>query len=197
MKIIGVTGGVGSGKSTVLNEIKKRYNCVLLLADDAAKELEMPGQACYKRLIALLGDDIVDEKGFIVNKKMSAKIFEDSSLLEKVNAIIHPAVKTYILDMIEAEKKKKEADYFFLEAALLIECGYKSIVDEMWYIYASDEVRRARLKASRGYTDEKIDSIMNSQLSNDEFVKASDRVIDNSEDMDKTMSQIDTILKGL
>ena len=197
MKIIGVTGGVGSGKSTVLNEIKKRYNCVLLLADDAAKELEMPGQACYKRLIELLGDDIVDEKGFIVNKKMSAKIFEDSSLLEKVNAIIHPAVKTYILDMIEAEKKKKEADYFFLEAALLIECGYKSIVDEMWYIYASDEVRRARLKASRGYTDEKIDSIMKSQLSNDEFVKASDRVIDNSEDMDKTMSQIDTILKGL
>lgn len=197
MKIIGVTGGVGSGKSTVLNEIKKRYNCVLLLADDAAKELEKPGRDCYRRLIELLGDDIVDDNGYIINKKMSAKIFEDSSLLEKVNGIIHPAVKTYILDMIEAEKEKQEADFFFLEAALLIECGYKSIVDEMWYIYASDEVRRERLKASRGYTDEKIDSIMKSQLSNDEFIKESDRVIDNSGDLEATMSQIETIVKGL
>ena len=139
----------------------------------------------------------MDDNGYIINKKMSAKIFEDSSLLEKVNGIIHPAVKTYILDMIEAEKEKQEADFFFLEAALLIECGYKSIVDEMWYIYASDEVRRERLKASRGYTDEKIDSIMKSQLSNDEFIKASDRVIDNSGDLEATMSQIETIVKGL
>ena len=132
-----------------------------------------------------------------MSKKNKKKNLKENTDANKEESAEEKLADESPLELTEAEKKKKEADYFFLEAALLIECGYKSIVDEMWYIYASDEVRRARLKASRGYTDEKIDSIMNSQLSNDEFVKASDRVIDNSEDMDKTMSQIDTILKGL
>ena len=197
MKVIGITGGVGSGKSTVLNKIKELYNCEVLYADDAAKELELPGHKCYEELISLLGEDILDAEGLIDAKKMAAKIYADGTLLEKVNAIIHPAVKIYIMDEIDRARNERRCDYFFLEAALLIECGYLDVVDQMWYIFAREDVRRARLKESRGYSDEKIDSIMKSQLSEEEFRKSCHVVIDNSGDIELTMSQISKVTKDL
>ena len=89
------------------------------------------------------------------------------------------------------EKERKKLDYLFIEAALLIENGYDKIVDELWYIYADVEVRRQRLKASRGYSDEKIDDILKGQLSDEEFRKYADFVIDNSGDENDTRRQID------
>ena len=81
-------------------------------------------------------------------------------------------------------------DYFFLEAARLIECGYRSVVDEMWYIYCDLAVRRERLKKSRGYSDEKIDSILSSQLTEAEFRSGSDVIIDNSGNLEDAYRQI-------
>ena len=88
----------------------------------------------------------------------------------------------------------KMAYFFFLEAALLIECGYASYVDEMWYIYADEEVRRKRLKENRHYSDEKIDSIMKGQLGEEEFRKNCQVIIDNSKELMETEKQIDKIL---
>lgn len=180
MKVIGITGGVGSGKSEILNTINGLVNCRILSADNIAKELEEPGNACYKPLVELLGEDILDKNGCIVKDRMAAKIFNSAELLSKVNKIIHPQVKIYILSQILRERELNEIDYLFLEAALLIEEGYGEIVDEMWYIYTEESVRRNRLKASRGYTDDKIDSIMAKQLSEQEFRDACSVVIDNS-----------------
>lgn len=190
MKIIGITGGVGSGKSAILSYLKDKYNCIVFLADDAAKELEKKGNVCYDRLVDLLGKKILNEDEEIDSKKMAAAIFEDDKLLEAVNGIIHPAVKIYILDSIK-KARTEGYDYFFLEAALLIECGYNSIVDEMWYVFAEEKIRRKRLKESRGYSDEKIDSIMNSQLSEEEYRNNSDFVIDNSKTLKNSLRQID------
>lgn len=190
MKIIGITGGVGSGKSAILSYLKDKYNCIVFLADDAAKELEKKGNVCYEKLVDLLGKKILNEEDEIDSKKMAAAIFEDDKLLEKVNGIIHPEVKIYILDSIN-KARSEGYDYFFLEAALLIECGYNSIVDEMWYVFAEEKIRRKRLKESRGYSDEKIDSIMNSQLSEEEYRNNSDFVIDNSKSLKNSLRQID------
>ena len=90
----------------------------------------------------------------------------------------------------QLEEVEKTAEYI----ADIIEAGYKELVDEMWYIYASDDVRRERLKASRGYSDEKVTAIMNGQLKEDEFRRACQVVIDNSGDMEDTKKQIDKIL---
>lgn len=190
MKVIGITGGVGCGKSAILKHLKEKYNCVIFLADDAAKELEKPGESCYKKLITLLGDRILEDNGEINSKKMSAAIFDDEELLKKVNDIIHPAVRVYILETIE-KAKNEGFDYFFLEAALLIECGYKEVVDEMWYIFATEDERRRRLKESRGYTDSKIDAIMASQLTEEEFRANSDFVIDNNGSIRNSLKQVD------
>lgn len=194
MLIIGITGGVGAGKSSVLDYIEEKCKCRIILADDVGNKVKLPGEICYNRLVELLGSDILDEKGYIDKARMAAAIFSDSELLLQVNAIIHPAVEEYILGEIRKEKEADELDFFFVEAALLIECGYGAHVDELWYIYASEEVRRKRLKESRGYSDEKISGIMQGQLAEEEFRKACAVVIDNSGDLEETKKQIDKLL---
>ena len=98
----------------------------------------------------LLGRDILRADGQIDKPSMAAKIFADPALLEKVNQIIHPAVKKYLADRLAEARAKGDVELFFVEAALLIENGFGEVVDEMWYIYAREEVRRKRLSVSRG-----------------------------------------------
>ena len=195
MKIIGITGGVGCGKSEVIRYIMKKYSCFVVFADDVAKQLQQKGNLCYDRIVALLGEEILTFDGDIDKAKMASKIFANEVLLEKVNSIIHPAVYDYVEEKIAEYKKKDEIDFFIIEAALLIECGYGKIVDEMWYVYTADEVRRERLKKSRGYSDEKINQIFSSQLSYDEFKSASTFMLDNNDTVEKTQKQIDNKLE--
>ena len=190
MKVIGVTGGVGSGKSLILNFLKDNYNCEIIMADDLAKDLCRKGEMCYKPLVKLLGNKVLGENDEIDRRVMAQMIFNDDDLRTKVNGIIHPSVKKYILKRIAYLRRKKDIDFLFIEAALLIEDGYKDIVDELWYIYTDEAVRRERLKASRGYSYAKIDDIMASQLSEEEFRLNSDFEIDNSGASEDSFRQI-------
>lgn len=191
MKTIGITGGVGAGKSLVLNYIKEHYRSKIYMADDIANEIKEPGKRCYQAMLDLLGTGVLAVDGRINKAKMAEMIFADELLLDKVNGILHPAVKEYVLECMEKDKKSGQYDFFILEAALLIEEHYDEILDELWYIRADKEVRRARLKESRGYSDQKIDNIMNNQLPDAEFMKHCRVIIDNNGDLQKTYSQID------
>ena len=207
LKLIGVTGGVGAGKSEILNYMKSNYNCRILLADEAARALEAPGGAIYQPLISLLEEypaadpatgkalaPITLEDGRINNPEMARRIFTEPDLLKKVNNLVHPAVKEYILSTFAKEQEIGRLDFFVVEAALLIECGYGENVDAMWYIYCDESERRRRLKASRGYSDEKIDNILKSQLSEQTFRENADVVIDNSGAIEKACAQVDRAL---
>lgn len=191
MIVIGITGGVGAGKSEVLNYLKENYNVAILLADDAANKLKEPGMPCYEQVINCLGRDILCEDGTIDRGKMAAAIFGDEERLQQINAIIHPAVRIYIEEEIKKERKAGEKAFFFLEAALLIEEHYDEIVDELWYIYADEDVRRSRLRENRNYSDEKTTSIMNKQLSEKQFRRVCTFVLDNSGNIEQTRRQID------
>lgn len=191
MKVIGVTGGVGAGKSEVLAYLSKHYNCRVIMADMAAHQLEEPGQKCFGPLIDLLGQEILTPEGRIDRQKMATRIFGDAAILEKVNAIIHPAVKEYLLEQIAQEREAGKLDYLFLEAALLIEDGYAEIVDELWYIHAKESVRRKRLRQTRGYSDEKIDSILAKQLPEEAFYEHCRVVIENSGTLAGVYQQIE------
>ena len=197
MKIIGVTGGVGSGKTELLHYIEKNYRCRILLADEASHEVMQKGGRIYEPLVALLGSSVLDSSGEINRKEMAARIFSQEELLGRVNALIHPAVREYILKAVAEEREKAAAgaedavDYFFLEAALLIECGYDAILDELWYIYTDAAVRRERLKKARAYSDEKIDNIMNEQLPEETFREKCHFVVDNSGSLEAACGQID------
>lgn len=225
MITIGVTGGVGAGKSEILRYLENRYNCRVLLSDDAAKELELKGRALYEPLVRLLSgsgpekeqamsdlpseeresegmphEALLLENGEINKAEMARRIFADEKLLQKVNELVHPAVNRYILDEIERERRSGAREFFVLESALLVENGYDRIVDSMWYIYCDREVRRERLRASRGYSDEKINRIMGNQVSEEEYRRACDIVIDNTGDLtaeDGALAQVDAAIAGL
>ncbi|MBR5115568.1 MAG: dephospho-CoA kinase [Lachnospiraceae bacterium] len=192
--VIGVTGGVGAGKSECLKYIEQKYYCRVIYADPEAAKLREKGEACYEALVDLLGTDVLNEDGEIDPKKMAARIYGDEAMRHAVNAILHPAVNARIRGIIEEERAAGKLDFVFVEAALLIENGYESIVDELWYIHADAEVRRKRLKESRGYTDERIDGILAGQLSEAEYRAHCAVVIDNGDDMIKTKKQIDRVL---
>lgn len=196
MRLIGVTGGVGAGKSEVLNYIKKHYKCRIYLADEVAHLVKVKGEDCYYELVSLLGEDILQEDGEINKSAMAAKIFADDALLEQVNEIVHPQVRIYLEKRIREAQEDVDTEIMFIEAALLIEAGYKELVDELWYIYADVEVRKKRLMSSRGYSEEKIHQIMEAQLSEEVFRKECDFVIDNSGTLADSYRQIRKKLKG-
>ena len=108
MRAIGITGGVGAGKSAVLAYIKEKYNCRILLADEAAHLVKEPGQPCYEKLVKLLSREILNGDGSINKQKMAEKIFASEDILSKVNRIIHPAVKELIL------KRKRENEIYMI-----------------------------------------------------------------------------------
>lgn len=182
---------MGAGKSELLSYIGKNYNCRIILADQVAHQVKEPGTKCYDALVELLSTQILDQDGTIHKGKMAEQIFYSQELLKAVNQIIHPAVKEAILTIIQEEKEKQRLDFLFIEAALLIEEGYDSILDEIWYIYASKEVRRKRLQESRQYTQEKISAIMEKQLSDELFRQNAKIIIDNSDSLEKAYQQID------
>ncbi len=191
MHVIGITGGVGAGKTKILTYLSEHYSCRIILADEVANQLKEPGQKCYEEIVTLLGTQILKPDGTIDRLKMAERIFSDRELLQRVNEIIHPAVKEYILQAIEEERRRDKIDFLFLEAALLIEEGYESIVDELWYIYADEAVRAERLKANRQYSDEKIQKILRSQLSDAEYRAHCSTVIDNGVALEETYRQIE------
>ncbi|MGN0242056.1 MAG: dephospho-CoA kinase, partial [Candidatus Weimeria sp.] len=193
MHFIGITGGVGAGKSEVLNFLETNYKAEVLRSDELAKQLILPGHACYDIIRVEFHDDDIwggevasaPGKPLIDKGKLAKLIFSDEDKRKKYDGIVHPAVREEIMRRVEAARRKKDVDVFFLEAALLIEEGYDKVCDELWYIYAPVGVRRQRLKTSRGYTDEKIDQMLASQLPDDEFRNACDVVIDNTRGLEE------------
>lgn len=201
MRFIGITGGVGAGKSAILSYLAEKPNTRVMLADEIAHDLMEPGTDCYNQIVEeFQGLDILmqtdgNEPAPFDRIKLAQIIFSDASRREQMNEIVHPAVKEYVRQQYALELEKNELECLVLEAALLIEEEYDEICDELWYIYTSEENRRRRLKESRGYSDEKIDYIFMSQLSEEEFRASTQVTIDNNGDLEDTMKQIEKALR--
>ena len=193
MLVLGITGGVGAGKSTVLAYMEEAYGARILQADLAAHRLMEPGEDCYRQIVSAFGRGILDGEGRIDRKRLGNLVFGKEEEIGRLNGIVHPAVRTYITQAIE-EENRKGTPLMAIEAALLIECGYGAVCGELWYIYASEEVRRERLKATRGYSDGRIDGIFASQLSEEEFRAGSQEIIDTGISLESTKRQVDALL---
>ena len=129
MKVIGVTGGVGAGKSEVLGYIAKHWNATVVEADEVGYLVMRPGKACYSAIVDLFGTEIVKEDQTLDRELIAKIVFENKEMLAKMNGIVHPAVKEYIKKAIKREEEN-ETNIFIVEAALLIKINMmKSVMN--------------------------------------------------------------------
>ena len=191
--VIGVTGGVGAGKSCVLQILKNDWNARIFLADNISHELMEPGQDGFRQVTEALGTGILAPDGTIDRKAMAARIFSDAAARETVNGIIHPMVWEEVRRRLR-RAGEEGASLAVVEAALPGEKVH-DIYDEMWYVYTSVEERVARLMRDRGYTREKSLNIIKSQASEAEFRELCSQVIDNNGSLEDTREQIRRLLK--
>lgn len=189
MITIGITGGVGAGKSTVLDFLAEKYQAYVIKADEIGHLVMEPGQECYEPVIALFGKQIIKDDKTIDRRQVSDVVFSHPDMLEKLNHIIHPAVKEYIRRQLDLKKEEGQR-ICVVEAALLLEDHYEEFCDTVWYIHTDSEIRIRRLMESRGYTREKSMSIIASQAPEEFFRAHTDYVVTNNADLEETWQQI-------
>ncbi len=177
MRVIGLTGGVGSGKSLAAHILAAECGAELLITDGLAHSVMEPGGECHRQIVEQYGSEIVGDDGRIDRNVLASKIFSDERARQELNAIVHPAVIRYVKKYID--ERRDQPGTIVLESALLFEADCDRLCDVVWYVRVSEEARRKRLQDSRGYTQEKISAIMEGQLSEEEFIRRSDVVIDN------------------
>ena len=186
--IIGVMGGVGSGKSTVLNYLENNYEANIIEADKVAKEVMLPGNDVYNEIVKTFPEVIVDNK--IDSKKLAEIVFNDKEQLEKLNSITHPGAVKEIISRIKSSKKR----IIVVESAILLGSGVEQYCDELWFVFCNRDTRIKRLMQTRGYSKEKCISVIESQPADEEYNKGADEFIDNSYSEENTREQIDLIL---
>lgn len=202
VRILGITGNVGCGKSTVLEYMHRRWNARILELDRVAADLQKKGAPCYGPMLELLGEDVLLPDREFDRARVAEKVFSDRALLDGINEIVHPAVREHVERVIhemrceETEDVPEAGRLLVIEAALLYEDRYELICDEIWYIHTDAQIRALRLKESRGYTDEKIRAIMAAQKDEAFFRERADAVIDNTDDdLASAREQVDREMK--
>lgn len=189
--VIGITGGVGCGKSTVMKLLEEQYQAKVLVADELGHQAMKPGNPVYERVRETFGESILQGDGQIDRKRLANVIYGDDRKREQLNAIVHP----YVLNRIRQTLADwREEPLVCLETALLFETGCHTFCDEVWCIVTERQIRIQRLMEVRGYTREKAEAIMNVQLPEEEWIRRSDVCIENNGDLDQLARRLQELL---
>ena len=193
-QVIGITGGIGCGKSVVMDLLEKEYGAAVILADTVGHDLMKPGAINYNGILERFGTDILLENGEIDRKKLGALVFGNQDNLNALNQITHPNIINEIQSRINTYLKDDAVTFVCLESAILFDTGLDKLCDTTWYVYANEKVRIERLMAGRDYTEEYCKTVMAKQTGEDVYREKSDIVIDNSGSVNDTRLQIKEIL---
>lgn len=190
MKVYGITGGAGTGKSEVIKMLQQNFGGCVIMSDEVARELMQKGNISYQLIVDYFGRDILMDDGEIDRKKLADHVFNNKEALEKLNSMTHPYVKDEIRKLIAEAEASGECRFVALESAILLECGYEDICDEFWYVYTKPEIRRQRMKETRNYSDEKVDSVMRNQQPDEVFFEQCSFVIKNNTTLSDVYAQL-------
>ena len=187
--VLGITGGIGCGKSEVMKLLEEEYGAYTIRLDEVSRDLLTKEGACYNGAVSLFGPEIVMEDGSLNRASIAEKIFGNESLRTALDNLIHPMVKKKTEELL-AECRDRGIGLAVIEAALLLEEHYDEICREVWYIYAVEAVRYERLIKSRGYSKERIRQTIRRQMSEEEFRRRCDVTIDNSASFSETREAV-------
>lgn len=196
MKVIGLTGGIASGKSTVSRMLRQK-GAYIIDADEIAKEIVKPGKPAWEDIVKHFGREILDESGNIRRKKLAKIVFSDEKKLDLLNRITHPRIVEEIKRELEALRRRNEK-IVIIDAALLLEIGLDVLVDEVWVVAVDEKTQIDRLikrESSMSYA-EAMERIR-AQMPLEEKLKFATRVIDNSGDIENTQKQVDEIWREI
>jgi len=188
---IGLTGGMGSGK-TEASRILSDLGADIIYADEVGHRAYLQNTETWQELVANFGEDILQADGEIDRRKLGAIVFSDREHLDKLNSIVHPRMYRMLQEMLRGFSENG-AKVVVLEAAILIEADWLSLVDEVWAIEVPELVAVERIKLRTGLEEEEIRKRLRSQLTNEDRSKKADQVIDNSGDIDELRRKIDLI----
>lgn len=183
MRIIGLTGRMGTGKSTVAQALQE-FGAGLIDADELGHLSYEPGGECYKSLLNIFGVGIVSPDGPIDRNRLAQRAFADPILLEQLNDITRPVILRMAKARLE-QLRRNEYPVAVLEAALLVEAGWTQFVDEVWLTVAPEAVIHERLTSCRGFTEADILPRLSHQLPDEILCRYADVIIDTSGRRDK------------
>lgn len=192
--ILGLTGNIASGKSTVARELERR-GAVVVDADQLAREVVTPGSDALRQLVEVWGDEILQADGQLDREMMGRKVFADSHARKQLNEIVHPAIARLSVQRLQ-QLRQENHPLIIYEAPLLYEAGAQTRVDKVLVVTVTPEVQMQRLLARDGLDETQARQRMESQMPQEQKVALADYCIDNSCNWAQTLEQIDELWKG-
>lgn len=189
MLVVGLTGGIGSGKSTVSKYLRE-LGATIIDADVLAKELVLPNSPAWKEIRNHFGKDILDENGFLKRKKLGRIIFQFPTERKVLNEILHPRIKEKTEELIKQYCQQEAIPLLVVDAPLLIETGMSDMVDEVWVVVIPEELQLKRLKERDNLSAQDAQKRLEAQMPFAEKLKYAHRVIDNSGGIEETREKI-------
>jgi dephospho-CoA kinase len=178
MKVIGLTGGIGSGKSEVLSLLQAK-GAAVIDADEVAHRAYRAGTDIWHKVVGLFGRAILDDRKEIDRGKLGNLAFGDPSALQRLNDAVHPLVRARVSDQLDELRKQGQA-VAVVEVPLLFEAGWQNLMDDMWVVWVPPEVAAQRIKAQRGLTGTEVRERIEAQTSNEWKIQQADVAIENT-----------------
>ena len=190
--IIGLTGGIASGKSTAAKFFAAK-GAFVIDADILGHHAYLKGSQAFHAVVATFGEDIIGEDGEIDRRALGGKVFGDADKLKSLTDIVWPAIRTLAEDKIQEIQAAEPARVIVLEAAVLLEAGWQTLVDQIWATVVDPEIAVARASARDGLEPQAVQARIDAQLSNAERTAAASQIIDNSGTEDALERQLETL----
>ncbi|MBI4303906.1 MAG: dephospho-CoA kinase [Chloroflexi bacterium] len=187
-RVIGLTGGIGSGKSTVSHYLQE-LGAIVIDADKVGHEAFKPDTEAWCEVVATFGKEILKPGGEIDRQKLGKIVFGEPKALVRLNQIMHPKMYRMMQEQID-ECRRQGVGVVVIEAAILIEAGWTSLVDEVWVTVAPESAVIERVEKQRGQEKEQTLARIRAQLSNEERIKHADVVIANDGDLAKLKTKV-------
>lgn len=195
-KIYGLTGGIASGKSTVLN-LFRHNKFIVYDADYVARDVVKPGTVGLKQIAQQFGEEVLLPNGTLNRQRLSSVVFGDKEELDKLNRITRPLIKKEILQTVAAVKKSSDKTISIFEIPLLFEGNYQNYFDGVISVYVEPQIQLHRLMRRNALSKEKALEQINSQMSMHEKKERADFVIDNSEDLAHLQHEFNRLIPQL
>lgn len=190
MIVIGLTGGIASGKSTAAEQLRK-LGAVIIDADRVGHRSYEPGTPGFEKVVNAFGHDTVGKDGMIDRRVLGGKVFGAPQELERLNAILWPEIRRLIAEEIAQIRERDKDSVIVIEAAVLIEAGWQDLCDEVWVVTASPEVAIERLQSRNGLTREAALARINAQMTSKERAAYGQVVVDNSGTEEQLIQKVD------